>query len=268
MISESNSHQGGHRPLSAEQIAQLTRQGCSCDDWSKIQVAGGFNAERVRVTHFSGRVKLGVFEKHVSFYGGVARPAGISNATIHNCTVGNNVYISNVRNYIANYVIEDDAMIDNVDLLAAEGESSFGNGTEVAVVNESGGREIPIHDRLSAQTAYLLAFYRHKPEVIEKLRAMIADYTASVTCSTGLVGKGARLVNCRIIRNVKAGPASVIEGVNKLENGSVNSCDEDPVYIGPGVFAEDFIACSGSKITDGTIIYKCFVGQGTVLSRH
>ncbi len=268
MTSESNSHQGDHRPLSAEQIAQLTRQGCSCDDWSKILVAGGFNAERVRATHFSGHVKLGIFEKHTSFFGGVARPAGISNATIHNCTVGNNVYISNVRNYIANYVIEDDAVIDNVDLLAVEGESSFGNGTEVAVVNESGGREIPIYDRLSAQTAYLLAFYRHRPEVIEKLRAMIADYTASVTCSTGLVGKEARLVNCRIIRNVKAGPASVIEGVNKLENGSINSCPEDPVYIGPGAFAEDFIACSGSKITDGTIIYKCFVGQGTVLSRH
>jgi hypothetical protein len=23
-----------------------------------------------------------------------------------------------------------------------------------------------------------------------------------------------------------------------------------------------------SKVTDGTVIYKCFVGQGTVLSRH
>jgi hypothetical protein len=84
----------------------------------------------------------------------------------------------------------------------------------------------------------------------------------------GFVGKGTRLINCRIIKNVKIGPASVIEGINKLENGSINSCSEDPVYIGPGVFAEDFIACSGSKITDGTIISKCFVGQGTVLSKQ
>jgi len=97
---------------------------------------------------------------------------------------------------------------------------------------------------------------------------MIADYTASVTSSVGLVAKGAKLINCRIIKNIKAGPSSVIEGVNRLENGSINSCPEDPVYIGPGVFAEDFIACSGSKITDGTIICKCFVGQGTVLSKQ
>ena len=268
MTSESHCHQGDFHSLSAGQIDQLTRQGCSSEDFSKVQVAEGFNAESVKSTHFSGHVKLGVFEKQVSFFGGVSKPTGISDATIHNCTIGNNVYISRVRNYIANYIIEDDAVIDNIDLLAVEGESSFGNGVQVAVVNEAGGREIPIYDNLSAQTAYILAFYRHRPQVIEKLRTMIDDYTASVTCSMGLVGKGARLINCRIIKNVKVGPSSLIEGINKLENGSINSCIEDMVQIGPGVFAEDFIVCSGSEITDGVIIYKCFVGQGTVLSRQ
>ncbi len=265
---EYDSYQDGFRSLSAEQIAQLTGRGCSCEDWSKIQVADGFNAGTVKSTHFCGHVKLGVFEKQVSFFGGVKKPAGISHATIHNCTIGNNAYISHVRNYIANYIIEDDVVIDNIDLLAVEGESSFGNGTEVAVVNEAGGREIAIYDHLSAHTAYMIAFYRHRPVVIEKLQKMIADYTASVSGSMGVVGRGARLINCRIIKNIKVGPASVIEGVSRLENGSVNSCSEDPVYIGPGVFAEDFIVCSGSKITDGTIIHKCFVGQGTELAKQ
>jgi len=260
--------EAAYRPLSSQEIAQLTGQGCSCSDWSRVQVAEGFNAERVRTTQFCGDVKLGVFEKRVSFFGGVTKPTGISNAVIHNCTIGNNVYISQVRNYIANYNIEDDVVIENIDLLAVEGESSFGNGTEVAVVNEAGGREIPIYDHLSAHTAYIIAFYRHRPKVIEKLRRMIANYTASVTSSVGLVAKGARLINCRIIKNVRVGPASVIEGVSRLENGSINSCPEDPVYIGAGVFAEDFIACSGSSISDGTIISKCFVGQGTVLSKQ
>jgi hypothetical protein len=256
------------RSLSPQEIARLTDQGCTCTNWSNVQVANGFEPEAVRSTHFCGDVKLGVFEKQVSFFGGVTKPTGISNATIHNCTIGDNVYISQVRNYIANYLIEDDVVIDNIDLLAVEGESPFGNGTEVAVVNEAGGREIPIYDHLSAHTAYIMAFYRHRPKVMEKLREMIADYTASVSSSMGLVAKGARLINCRIIKNTKIGPASVIEGINRLENGSVNSCPEDPVYIGPGVSAEDFIACSGSKITDGTIICECFVGQGTILAKH
>lgn len=254
--------------LSAEQISQMVNQGCSCDDWSKIQVAEGFDASKVRSTHFAGEVKLGVFKGEVSFFGGVKRPAGISNATIVNCTIGNNVYINQIRNYIANYVIEDDVLIENVDLVAVEGESSFGNGTDVVVVNEAGGREIPIYDDLSAHTAYVIAFYRHRTKVIENLRKMIAEYTASVNSSVGLVAKGAKLINCHIIKNVKVGPSSVVEGINRLENGSINSCPEDPIYIGPGVFAEDFICCSGCRVTDGTIISRCFVGQGTVLAKQ
>jgi len=257
-----------YRSLSSEEIATLTSQSCSCADWSKVQVAEGFNAGRVKSTSFSGDVRLGVFEKQVSFFGGVKKPSGISNATIHNCTIGNNVYIDQIGSYIANYVIEDDVSIENVDLLAVEGQSSFGNGTEVAAVCEAGGREIPIYDHLSAHTAYVIAFYRHRPKVIERLRKMIAGYTDSVTSSMGLVAKGARIINCRIIKNVKIGPAAVIDGISRLQNGSVNSCPEDPVFIGPGVFAEDFIVSSGSEITDGVIIGKCFVGQGTMLAKQ
>jgi hypothetical protein len=233
-----------------------------------VQVAEGFRTDRVRTTHFDGAVRLGVFDKEVSSFGGVTKPTGISHATIHNCTVGDNVYISAVRDCVANYVIEDEAVIDNIDLLAVQGESSFGNGTKVAVVNEAGGREVPIYDRLSAHTAYVLAFYQHRPKVIQQIRAMIDGYTASVRSRMGVVGKGARIVNSRLLKNVRIGPAATIEGVNRLENGSINSCVEDPVYIGPGVYAEDFVVASGSTISDGTIISHCFVGQGCVLAKQ
>jgi hypothetical protein len=256
------------RALTEQEIAQLSQQGCTSDDWSKVQVAAGFQPARVRTTRFCGEVRLGVFEKEVSFFGGVRKPAGISHATLHNCTIGDNVYISAVRNYVANYIIEDDAVIDNIDLLAVEGESTFGNGTKVSVVNEAGGREIPIYDHLSAHTAYVVALYRHRRPVIERINALIAGYTASVRSRMGLVAQGARIINSRLLKNVKIGPAATVEGVNRLENGSINSCVEDPVYIGPGVYAEDFIACSGAKITDGTILSHCFIGQGCVLAKE
>jgi NDP-sugar pyrophosphorylase family protein len=256
------------RPLTEKEIAQLTNQGCTCSDWSKVKVARRFEPSKIRSTHFSGQVCLGIFEKEITFFGGLKRQAGISNATIHNCRIGSNVYINNIRNYIANYVIEDDCVIENVDLLAVESDCSFGNGTKVALLDETGGRETPMYDRLSAQTAYVIAFYRHRPKVVEKLKKMIADYTASVHSSTGFVGKGAKIINSRIIKDVKVGPAAVIEGAIRLENGSINSNEKDPVYIGHGVFAENFICCSGSKITDGAIVCECFVGQGTVLAKQ
>lgn len=256
------------RCLSAEEVSQLTSQGCFCTDWSRVEVAQGFLPERVRDVHFSGDVKLGKFDQDVLFFGGVSKPAGICRAAIHNCMVGDNVHIGHTRSTIANYIIEDNVVIDNIDLLAVEAECTFGNGKSVPVVNEAGGREIPIYDHLSAHTGYILAFYRHRPATIERLKAMIRDYTASVTSSTGRIGRGARITNCGILKNVTIGPAAVIEGVNRLENGSVNSSIEDPVYIGPGVYAEDFIVSSGARITDGTIIYDCFVGQGTVLAKE
>lgn len=256
------------RCLSAEEVAQLTEQGCLCDNWSRIQVVDGFSAERVRDVHFSGDVKLGKFDGQVSFFGGVRKPTGLQRVTIHNCIIGDNVYIGHARSYIANYIIENDAVIDNIDLLAVEGECPFGNGKAVSVVNEAGGREIPIYDRLSAHTGYILAFYRHRPAAIARLKEMIHDYAASVTSSMGRIGRRARITNCGILKNVRIGPAAVIEGANRLENGSVNSSTEDPVYIGPGVYAEDFIIASGARITDGTILCDCFVGQGTVLAKE
>jgi len=258
----------GYRPLTGEEISELKRRGCSCDDWSKVEVAGAFDPAGIKNTHFGGYIRLGIFNRQVQLPGGLVRPAGITNATIYNCRIGDNVYINNVRNYIANYTIEDNVVIDNVDLLVVECPSSFGNGTRVSLVNEAGGRAIPIYDHISAQVAYILAFYRHRPELIEKLEKIIAEHTASVTSSMGLIAAQARLVNCRIIRNVKVGPAGVLEGIDRLENGSINSCPEDPVYIGPGVCAEAFICAPGARLGDGALISRCFVGQGTVLARQ
>ncbi len=256
------------RALTKDEIVQLKSQGCRSCSWDTIKVADKFKAGTVFSTKFSGNIKLGVFDKLITFFGGVNKPAGISNSTIHNCIIGDNVYIGQIKNYLANYIIEDEVIIENVDLIAVEGESSFGNGVRVEAINEGGGREIPIYDYLSAHTAYILALYRHKPEVISALERLIADYTKSVTSTMGTIARGARLMNCRTIKNVKIGINSTIEGVYRLSNGTVNSSTEDPVYLGPGVIIENFIICSGSKISDATLISNCFIGQGCELSKH
>ena len=257
-----------YRSLTKEEINQLKSQSCVSGSWDTIRVAEKFNTKTVFSTKFSGNIKLGVFDKEFTFFGGVKKPAGINNAIIHNCIIGNNVYIGKIKNYLANYIIEDDVVIENVDMIAVEGESSFGNGVRVKTINEGGGREIPIYDYLSAHTAYILTLYRHRPKVIEALEKMIADYTKSVTSSMGLIARGAKLINCKTIKNVKIGVNSTIEGACKLSNGSINSSIEVPAYLGSGVIIEDFIICSGSKISDATLISHCFIGQGCELSKH
>ena len=108
--------------------------------------------------------------------GGLKKKTGLHHVTLHNCSIGNNSLIENIPNYIANYRIGSDCFIQNVNLILTEGESCFGNNTEVSVLNETGGREVPIYNRLSAQLAYIIAMYRHRPDLIARLREMIGIF--------------------------------------------------------------------------------------------
>lgn len=255
-----------YRKLNDSEISRLTAQGCVADDWSQVLVAEGFVPETVTHVRFSGQVRLGVFEKSFALPGGLTRRAGLHHVALHNCTVGNNTFIEGVANYIANYRIGDDCYIQNVNLLLTEGESSFGNGTEVSVLNETGGREVPIYNRLSAQMAYLMAMYRHRPDLIGRLRQLVADYTATVTSDCGTIGRGVHIVNTGTIRNLCIGDACRIDGASRLDNGTINSCPEAPVTIGANVTAQDFIISSGACVSDGAVLSRCFVGQACHLS--
>ena len=160
-----------YRKLNQTEIDRLSAQGCTADEWSNISVAEGFSPENITHTRFSGEIKLGVFEKEIELPGGLKKRAGLHQVTLHNCSVGNNTLIENIPNYVANYRIGDDCYIQNVNLLLTEGESCFGNNTPVSVLNETGGREVPIYNRLSAQLAYIIAMYRQNINALNSLKS-------------------------------------------------------------------------------------------------
>ena len=177
------------RRLTPNEIESLKGQMCSAADWSTIEVAQDFSPEHVRYARFSGNIRLGSFRKEFSLAGGMCKHSGIYYATLHNVTVGDDCCIENVKNYIANYTIGSGTFIENVDIILADGVSTFGNGVEVSVLNETGGCEVMMYDRLSAQLAYIMAFYRHRPTLLSKLRRMIDRYVDSVKSSVGTIGK-------------------------------------------------------------------------------
>jgi hypothetical protein len=256
------------RNLSVSEIKILTANNCQCDDWEIVKVMDGFDPSRCFNVTFSGDVRLGSFQGYYTDESGVSLKCGISNAHIHNSSIGSNVLISNIGDYIANYNIEDDVIIKNCGKIHTEGKSTFGNGTDVNVLNETGGRTVKIWDQLSAHQAYIIALYRHRKKAISKITKMVADYSKSLSSDKGTIGRNTRILNCRNIRNIRFGPYSQVEGTMSLNEGSVNSCKEDPIFIGPGVIMEHFIVCSGSIVTESTLIDKCFVGQGCVLGKH
>lgn len=257
-----------YRPLSPIEIEILIQQGCTSVDWNQISVGTGFIPENIRNVQFSGTVTIGDTSGTVAFSGGIVRNCGIYHATIHNCAIGNHVYIHHISNYIANYDIEDHVILENIELCFIEGVTSFGNGIKVSTLDETGGRGVMIYDKLSAHLAYFQAWYKHRHLLIREIESKITEYAESVKNSRGTIGAYSFIRNCRQIRNVKFGPHSQVMGPTRLQNGSVNSNEFAPVKLGAGILAENFIVSSGAEISDGVIISNCFIGQGCILGKQ
>ena len=251
-----------YRNLTSSEIAALEQAGCRARDWSAVLTsAKKLDASRFQSVNFLGAARLGTFDKDFSLPGDIVKPSGIRFATLNNVTVGDNCLIESVSNYISNYEIGEETLIENVDLMYVEGESSFGNGVEVSVMSETGGREVRIYERLSAQVAYILTMYRHRPEVISALNKLADKYVAGKKSRIGKIGAHVTIRNTRYINGVCIGDHAVVSGASRLRNGTVVSNASAPVCIGHGVIADDFILCSGSSVEDNTTIGKCFIGQ-------
>jgi hypothetical protein len=265
---EENYRHMKYRDLTASEILQLKKNSCLCSDWSRVKVKTNFTADNIRNVTFSGDIFIGTLKKQFYLEGGVPKTSGIYNATIHNCRIDDDVYISQIKNHLANYHIKEGVRIENVDSLVVTQKTSFGNGIRVAVLNETGGREIAITNNLSGHTAYLMAFYRHRPILIDRLMNMADEYASSIASDMGTIDKNAHILNCQTIENVYVGADAKVEGIYRLSNGSINSCPKDPTFVGPGVLAEDFIFLEGSHISESVMISKCFVGQSCVLGKQ
>ncbi len=251
-----------YRHLTQDEINELIKNNCRCNDWNDIMVASNFICDNIRNVNFSGKIKLGVFNKKDIVLDGIVKHPGIYNASINNCTIGNDVYINQVRNYISNYIVEDDVIIEDVDILSVNEESTFGNGTVVSVLCETGGREIKICDYLSAQIAHVYVMYRDRTQTIARLDGLVDAYAESVRSSVGRIGNNSMIVSTRMISNTKIGSYSRIVGASRLSNVSINSRKEAPTFIGNGVIIKDSIISTNCEVYDNALIYNCFVGQG------
>lgn len=256
-----------YRSLKEDEIGSLVSQGCYAGNWSDITVKEHFSSKNILNTRFEGKITLGVFSGEIEGKNGIRKMCGIYNSCIRDSEIDDNVYISNVRN-ITNYHISGNVSIENTGSLTTDGESSFGNGTEIEVLNEGGGRELSIFDRLSSQIAYLAVLYRHDSEFSAKLSGLIRDYCDTKRSDRGRIEWGARINDALIIHNVNAGSYASISGITLLDDGTIVSCREAPAVIGEGVIAKKFIILSGSKVDSGAIVDKSFIGQSVKMGKQ
>lgn len=221
-----------------DQIEILERQGCYCEDWSRVSISDNKNLHKIRNVIFKGDV-----------------------------SVGSNVEIVNVPGGIANIRIGDNVRIINVSRIECTPNATFGIGTDINVLDETGSRPVRIYPGISAQVATLAA--RVPEYASSKLFSMIDEHIAQMP-DMPEIGDNAEIIDCGVIINVRIWPGVKVEGALKLKNGSIvnNSRNGKPfAYVGYGVDAENFIIEDG-VVDGGCQLRNSYVGQGTVLDKH
>ncbi|MCK5068060.1 MAG: DUF4954 family protein [Bacteroidales bacterium] len=256
-----------YRTLKSSEITALQNQGCFSSDWSKIEVTDPFSTDVVHHVRFSGVVRLGSVGGSIETSQGETLTSGLYYSKIESCVIGNDVLIDHVQ-LLKNYRVMDRVVLENVDSISVSGSSSFGNGFEVEVLNEGGGREVMMFDKLTAQLAYILVSYRHDSGLIDSINRMIAGYTKELTSETGTIGAGAEIINSSIISEVNVGAYASIRGAAHMKNGTIVSNKHAPAFVGDNVIAKNFIFLSGSKVDSGALVDKSFVGQGVEMGKQ
>lgn len=256
-----------YHQLSSSEISILEANGCWAEDWQHVYVSDRFTPDNIVRVNFYGVVTLGSFSGKIALPGGLSVHSGIYDTTLFNVNVGDDVLISHIHGYIANYDIGPRAYICDVGRIYMDGVSSFGIGVRVNVLQETGGREVAIYEGLSAQAAYLSAMYRHRPELTEHLNRMADSMAKAVASDRGMIGSGARIENVGIIKNVRIGDCATVQGCLRLCDGTVASSQDAPVLLGSGVVCSDFIVQSGSVLEDGAMVTRSYVGQGVILAK-
>lgn len=246
------------RNLKPEEIYILEKQGCRADDWMTIVVKEAFNPDFIWHTAFEGNNTLGLISNQSE--NDEKQDAGIFHARIINCEIGDQVRIEHVKR-LENYDIGDNCILEDIGSLSVIGETTFGNGTELEVLNEAGGRSLPIYDKLSAQAAWIIVQCRHDIQMISKLQELITAYADTKKSRKGAIGPHTIIRHCTSIQNVNIGEGAQLFGVQNLEEGTILSNLKAVTKIGDSVAARQFIIQEGSHITEGAILDKCFVGQ-------
>jgi len=281
------------RHLRAEEIETLVKSGNTTENWEQIFVTDQFAAHLVKNCEFYGLVRIGRLDEVFLEHHDLTVPVGLTHSRIISCDIGDNAAIHHVR-YLAHYLLGDHVILMNLDEMHTSNHAKFGNGIvkdgedeDVRVwmdlINEAGGRSVMPFDGMICADAYLWARHREDRELLDRLGEITQKQFDPRRGFYGTVGDNCVIKNCRIIKDVKVGPAAYIKGANKLKNLTINSSEDEPSQVGEGVElvngiigrgchvfygckAVRFVLADNSALKYGARLIHSFLGDNSTIS--
>jgi len=253
---------GDFRKLNFEEIELLKKNRNYCSNWDNFLVTDPFEPLLIRDSNFYGLIRIGSLQNVLLRHHDFCVPVGIRNSTIISCDVGDDTAIQNCA-YISNYIIGNNCILSEVNEMQTTNHSKFGNGAIkdgegeevrvwIDVMNEAGGRSILPFETMITADAFLWAAYRDDTALVSKLMEITQKQYGGERGSYGIVGNGAVIKSCAIIKDTAVGECAYIKGSNKLKNITILSSAEEPTQIGEGV-----------EMVNGIVGYACNVFYGS-----
>lgn len=255
------------RPLTRSEIDQLERQFNTAEDWSRVRVAERFDPRRVRQSDFYGDVVLGEFERLHAGPSELLWPAGIHRSTIANCVIGRDVHIRDVR-LLANYVVGPGAMLFDCGSITCDGSTSFGNGQEIPIAIEIGGRDVRVYSEIDVEVAAAIARNRDQRELLKQFADAVGDYTALATSKRGIIEREAMVQSTPMLRNGYVGPNARVEGATLIADSTLLSSADEPVHIESGACVTKSLIQWGSQVATMAIVDSSVLTEHSHVERH
>lgn len=248
--------------MTEEAIKILEANGCRAADWSRVKIHPESDLTLFYNVEFEGEVSIGLISR--SLYPG----SGIRETLIVDSEIGSGARIRYVTGGIRNAKIADNVTIENCASIEYTPEASCGVGLRVAVLDETGSREVIIYPGLSAQMAMLMAraSRNNAEKIYDAVTSMIDEKHGDIMRG---IGGGSRLRNCGPIVDVSIGHDVTVDSALSLRNGMIiNNAPKGMglTFIGPGVDADGFIIEDGI-VGASVLLRNVYVGQGASLEK-
>ncbi|PKL37360.1 MAG: hypothetical protein CVV44_17155 [Spirochaetae bacterium HGW-Spirochaetae-1] len=256
------------RNLLDEEIGQLQKQGNISHDWNAILVVEDFMTTGIFNSSFYGKCRLGKFDGTGPAKDGPwGLPAGIYRSTVVDSEIGNGCIIHDTG-VLANCVVRDSAMLIGNGSISASGTCTFGNGIEIAVGNETGGRDIVSYADLTIPVAETIARNRSDKDLLKAYKDFTDEYLSRCSAPLGYIGEKAVIKNTGTIEDAFIGDHAVINGAVLIKNCTILATPEEKTEISHGAWLKDSCVQWGSEVTSMAIVDKSVLCEHSHVERH
>ncbi|MFH0975974.1 MAG: DUF4954 family protein [Spirochaetota bacterium] len=256
------------RLLTAQEIKKLKAQGNRAGDWKNILVCSKFKTENISDNYFAGKCVLGFFSgREIKAEESAALPSGIYKSTIIDSEIGDGCCIWEAK-CVSNYIVKAGSVVFYTGSLVCGGKSAFGNGRDIPIGIETGGRGVLSFAEMTIPIAQSVCTQRSNASLLGEYKDFVSRYTEACSAGFGIIESNCVIRNTAKIEDCYIGAAAVIDGATLVQNCTILSSSEEPVEISHGAYVKNSCIQWGCCVTSMAIVDDSILTEHSHAERH